>query len=305
LAGDVKPATPFAERLCGPLKPRGFLEFGGRRFYGRDRTGTRGMAEFQTLKLDNPQAHVLRVTMSRPEVANAMNTQMGLDLMHCFEDLALDPGETRCIVLTGAGEKAFCAGGDLKERNGMTDEQWGRQHLIFERMVRALMACPTPIIAAVNGAAYAGGCEIALCADFIYAAEHARFALTEVTLGIMPGAGATQNLTRAVGERRAKEIILTGRPFTAAQAAEWGVVNKVVPGADLIKEALETADRIAGNAPISVRQAKQAIGRGVNMSVWDGLAFEIEAYNRMVPTEDRREGIRSFNEKRPPQFKGR
>jgi enoyl-CoA hydratase/carnithine racemase len=261
--------------------------------------------DFATLSITRAAEHVLQVTMNRPEVANAMNTQMGLDLMHCFEDLALDPGDTRCVVLTGAGEKAFCAGGDLKERNGMTDEQWSRQHLIFERMVRALMACPTPIVAAVNGAAYAGGCEIALCADFIYAAEHARFALTEVTLGIMPGAGATQNLTRAVGERRAKEIILTGRPFTVAQGAEWGLVNKVAPGADLLKDAIETASRIAANAPISVRQAKQSISRGANMSVWDGLAFEIEAYNRMVPTEDRREGIRSFNEKRPPQFKGR
>ncbi|MBX6425215.1 MAG: enoyl-CoA hydratase/isomerase family protein [Variibacter sp.] len=261
--------------------------------------------EFPTLSLATPQEHVLQVSMNRPEVANALNTQMGLDLMHCFEDLALDPGDVRCVVLTGTGDKAFCAGGDLKERNGMTDEQWTRQHVIFERMVRALIACPTPIIAAVNGAAYAGGCEIALCADFIYAADHARFALTEVTLGIMPGAGATQNLPRAVGERRAKEIILTGRPFTAQQAAEWGLVNRVLPGADLMKEALETAAVIARNAPISVRQAKQAISRAMNMSLWDGLAFEIEAYNRMVPTEDRREGIRSFNEKRPPRFTGR
>ena len=261
--------------------------------------------EFPTLSLATPQEHVLQVSMNRPEVANALNTQMGLDLMHCFEDLALDPGDVRCVVLTGTGDKAFCAGGDLKERNGMTDEQWTRQHVIFERMVRALIACPTPIIAAVNGAAYAGGCEIALCADFIYAADHARFALTEVTLGIMPGAGATQNLPRAVGERRAKEIILTGRPFTAQQAAEWGLVNRVLPRADLMKEALETAAVIARNAPISVRQAKQAISRAMNMSLWDGLAFEIEAYNRMVPTEDRREGIRSFNEKRPPRFTGR
>ncbi|MCC7346653.1 MAG: enoyl-CoA hydratase/isomerase family protein [Variibacter sp.] len=261
--------------------------------------------DFPTLALATPQPHVLQVTMNRPDVANAMNTQMGLDLMHCFEDLALDPKDVRCVVLTGAGDKAFCAGGDLKERRGMTDEQWGRQHVIFERMVRALMACPTPIIAAVNGAAYAGGCEIALCGDFIYAAEHARFALTEVTLGIMPGAGATQNLARAVGERRAKEIILTGRPFTVAQGLEWGLVNRVLPGAELMKEALATAAVIARNAPISVRQAKQSISRGMNMSVWDGLAFEIEAYNRMVPTEDRREGINSFNEKRPPAFKGR
>lgn len=261
--------------------------------------------EFSTLSVSTPQEHVLQVTLNRPDVANAMNTQMGLDLMHCFEDLALDPREVRCVVLTGAGDKAFCAGGDLKERKGMTDEAWTRQHVIFERSIRALMACPTPIIAAVNGAAYAGGCELALTADFIYAAEHARFALTEVTLGIMPGAGATQNLSRAVGERRAKEIILTGKPFAVAQAAEWGLVNRVLPATDLMKETLATAGTIARNAPISVRQAKQSISRGMNMSVWDGLAFEIEAYNRMVPTEDRREGILSFNEKRPPKFKGR
>lgn len=261
--------------------------------------------EFSTLAIDRPEPHVLRVTLNRPQVANALNTQMGLDLMHCFEDLALDPGDVRCVVLTGAGERAFCAGGDLKERKGMTDEAWGRQHVIFERMVRALMACPTPIVAAVNGAAYAGGCEIALTADFIYASDQARFALTEVTLGIMPGAGATQNLARAIGERRTKEIILTGRPFTVAQAEAWGMVNRVFAAAALMRETLATAATIARNAPISVRQAKQAIGRGMNMSVWDGLAFEIEAYNRMVPTEDRREGVLAFNEKRPPQFKGR
>lgn len=261
--------------------------------------------EFATLSIAAPQEHVLLVTLNRPDAANAMNTRMGLDLMHCFEDLALDAQGVRCVVLTGAGEKAFCAGGDLKERKGMTDEAWGKQHVIFERAVRALMACPVPIIAAVNGAAYAGGCEIALTCDFIYAAEHARFALTEVTLGIMPGAGATQNLPRALGERRAKEIILTGRPFSVAEAHEWGMVNRVLPAADLLGEALATAATIARNAPISVRQIKQAISRGANMSVWDGLAFEIEAYNRMVPTEDRREGILSFNEKRPPRFTGR
>ena len=260
---------------------------------------------YETLALSEPAGQVLQVTLNRPTVANAMNTQMGLDLMNCFEDLALDPGDVRCVVLTGAGQKAFCAGGDLKERNGMTDEQWGRQHLIYERMLRSLMACPTPILAAVNGAAYAGGCEIALGCDFIYAAEHARFALTEVTLGIMPGAGGTQNLPAAIGMRRAKEVILTGKPFGVADAHAWGMVNRVLPGADLTREALATAGVIARNAPISVRQAKHAMSRSGNMSVWDGLAFEIEAYNRMVPTDDRREGITAFNEKRKAQFKGR
>ena len=193
--------------------------------------------------------------------------------------------------MTGAGDKAFCAGGDLKERQGMTDEQWQAQHLLFERMIRAFIGCPVPVIGAINGAAYAGGCELALCCDFLYAAETARFALTEVTLGIMPGAGGTQNLPRAVGERRAKEIILTGRPFTAAEAFEWGMVNRLCAPERLLDETLETARRIADNAPISVRQAKHAIHYGLQMDLASGMMFEIEAYNRMVPTEDRREGM--------------
>jgi enoyl-CoA hydratase len=171
-------------------------------------------------------------------------------------------------------------------------------------MLRAIMGCPIPLIAAVNGAAYGGGCEIAAAADFIYASTNARFALTEVTLGIMPGAGGTQNLPRAVGERRAKELILTGLPFSAQEAETWGLVNQVLPLEALRDAALATAKRIAGNGPIAVRQAKQSIHRGMQMSIWDGLAFEIEAYNRMVPTQDRREGVLAFNERRKPNFRG-
>src|SRR5207302_9846836 len=230
--------------------------------------------------------HSLLVTLNRPEVSNALNTRMGLDLMELFEGLSLDPEDARVAIITGSGDKAFCAGGDLKERNGMTDEAWRAQHLIFERMVRAILGCPIPVLAAVNGAAYAGGCEIAAACDFIYAANTARFALTEVTLGIMPGAGGTQNLARAVGERRAKELILSGLPFTALEAEAWGLVNRVVEPANLLETTLGMARRIAANGPLAVRQAKQAIHRGLQMSVWDGLAFEIEAYNRLVSTED-------------------
>jgi enoyl-CoA hydratase/carnithine racemase len=230
---------------------------------------------------------------------------MGRDLLAFFDGINAAPAEARCIVLTGAGERAFCAGGDLKERDGMTDKEWQDQHLLFERMIRAFIACPVPVVGAVNGAAYAGGCELALCCDFIYAAETARFALTEVTLGIMPGAGGTQNLPRAVGERRAKELILTGRPFTAAEAFEWGMVNRLCAPGKVVEEALETARRIADNAPVSVRQAKHAIHHGLQMDLASGMMLEIEAYNRMVPTADRREGIVSFNEKRKPRFKGR
>jgi enoyl-CoA hydratase len=263
------------------------------------------MTTYETITVEHKQEHTVLVTLNRPEVANAMNTQMGLDLLAVFDGFCAAPNKQRCVVLTGAGPKAFCAGGDLKQRNGMTDEQWQDQHLIFERMLRAIIACPVPVIAAINGAAYAGGMEISLACDFIYAAEHARFALTEVTLGIMPGAGGTQNLPRAVGARRAKEILLTGKPFTVQEAYDWGMVNRICKADTLLTEALETAAVIAGNAPISTRQIKQSVNYGQNMDLQSGLMFEIEAYNRMVPTDDRREGIRAFNEKRKPVYKGR
>jgi enoyl-CoA hydratase/carnithine racemase len=260
---------------------------------------------FTTLIVSEPETHVALVTMNRPEAANALNTAMGQDLIDFFEDIAMGHTATRCIVVTGTGGRAFCAGGDLKERNGMTEDAWGKQHLVFERMARAMIGCPIPSIAAVNGAAYGGGCEIALACDFIYAADHARFAFPEGTLGIIPGAGGTQNLPRAVGLRRAKEIILTGAPVSAAEALDWGLVNRLFPGDRLMAETLAIAQRIAHNAPLSMRQAKLAMGRGADLSLWDGMALEIEAYNRTVPTQDRREGITAANEKRPPRFEGR
>jgi enoyl-CoA hydratase len=260
---------------------------------------------YETIRVEDKGDGLVLLMLNRPPVANAMNTQMGRDLLAFFEAVNADPLSHRAIVVTGAGDKAFCAGGDLKERQGMSDETWQAQHLLFERMIRAFIACPVPVLGAINGAAYAGGCELALCCDFLYAAARARFALTEVSLGIMPGAGGTQNLPRAVGERRAKEIILTGRPFSAQEAFDWGMVNRLCAANTLLAETLETARRIADNAPISVRQAKHAIHHGLQMDLASAMMFEIEAYNRMVPTEDRREGIASFNEKRAPRFTGR
>lgn len=262
-------------------------------------------ADFQTLEIRQDREHVETVVLSRQEAANALNTRMGEELVAYFEALALEPWRLRCVILTGAGEKAFCAGGDLKERRGMSVEAWSAQHLVFERMARALVACPVPVIAAVNGVAYGGGCEIAAACDFIYAAEQATFAFTEVSLGIIPGAGGTQLLARAVGERRAKELILTGHPFSAADALRWGLVNAVCAGGSLPGNVAEVATRIAANAPLAVRQAKQAISRGAGMSLADGMAFEIEAYNRLVATEDRVEGVEAFNQKRRPLFRGR
>ena len=262
------------------------------------------MNTYDTLLISSPASHVVQITLNRPDFANAFNTQMALDLVDVFESLSIDPSETRAIILTGSGTRAFCAGGDLKERNGMSNAAWSKQHLIYERMARAVINCPITVIGAINGAAYGGGCELAAAVDFAYVAHGARLAQTEVKIGIIPGAGGTQTLARAIGERRAKELILTGEVFTAEQALDWGLANAIYPIEELLPAALKTATTIATNAPIAVRQAKLAIGRGGGLGLADGLAMEIEAYNRTIPTEDRREGVAAFNERRAPVFRG-
>lgn len=261
--------------------------------------------DYETILAERVDEHILMVTMNRPEVRNAKNTKMGLELKGLFEAMYVDQENLRCIILTGAGDKAFCAGGDLKERNGMTDAQWQQQHAIYEQGVRAMRHCPVAVIGAINGAAYGGGCETALNVDFCYASTNARFALTEVTLGIMPGAMGTQNLPNAVGERRAKEIILSGRPFSAEQAYEWGLVNKVCTPETLIEQTLDIARAIAANAPLSTMQAKKSISVATQIDRHNGFQFELEAYSRLVGSEDRHEGVRAFNEKRKADFKGR
>ncbi|MBT3329939.1 MAG: enoyl-CoA hydratase [Rhodospirillaceae bacterium] len=260
---------------------------------------------YETLLLDRPQEYLLQVTINRPDRRNAMNTQVGRDLLDLFTSLLLDPADHRAVILTGAGEQAFCAGGDLKERDGMTDETWRLQHAIFEQAVYNVIDCPVPVIAAVNGSAFGGGCEIALAADFIYASSNAKFAVPEITLGIIPGCGGTQNLPRAAGSRRAKEILFTGSPFTAQEGLEWGIVNKVVEQAELLPETLKVAARMAGNGPLALRQAKRSVNLGMGTDLNTALGIEVEAYNRLVPTEDRREGVLAFNEKRKARFKGR
>ena len=259
---------------------------------------------YETLKVERIEEHLLQVTFNRPDSANALNTQMGRDMRDLWGGFYVDQEDIRCIVVTGAGDRFFCAGGDLKERNNMTDEQWQQQHALFEQSVVMMMDCPIPVIAAVNGAAFGGGCEFVLACDFAYGGRGARFGLPEVTLGIMPGAMGTQNLPRAVGVRRAKEIILSGKPFTANEACEWGILNSVCDDDKLMEETLGIARKICNNAPISTRQAKKSMNVATQTDLKTGYAFEIEAYNRMVPTEDRLEGVRAFNEKRKAQFKG-
>lgn len=229
---------------------------------------------------------------------------MARELLDFFTDLTTNPGPLRCLLLTGAGEKVFCAGGDLKERDGMSAAQWSAQHALVERTIVLLLECPIPVIALVNGAAIGGGCELALAADFIYAASNARFALTETRLGIIPGAGGTQTLPRAVGTRRALELICAATPFDAGEALEWGLVNRVVPPDLLINEGLAAACRIAANAPLAVSRARKSIRVGMQMDLHHGLQFALETYSQLIDTNDRHEGVRAFVEKREPRFNG-
>jgi enoyl-CoA hydratase/carnithine racemase len=263
------------------------------------------MKQYETILVDQPFSGVLLVTLNRPEFSNAFNTQTGRDLYEVFHPLELEHRKYRCVVVTGAGEKAFCAGGDLKERKTLTEEEWVLQHELFERTFRSILNCPIPVLVAANGSAFGGGLELMMLCDFAYASRTARFALTEVSLGIMPGGAGTQTLARAVGEARAKELILTAMPFSAEEALNWGVVNRLFEPGEVLDRTLEAAQRIAANAPLSVRQAKHSIHYGLQMDLRSGMMFELEAYQRMVTSEDRREGILAFNEKRKPVFKGK
>jgi enoyl-CoA hydratase len=262
------------------------------------------ITDHETISINYIDDEIILCTLKRPEVSNAFNSIMAKEIYTFLEDFSIGNKKARIIILTGHGKKAFCAGGDLKERNKMTTEEWFIQHKLYERMMRAIKDCPIPIIAAVNGAAYGGGCEIVSAVDFAYAAKHSLFAQTETKLGIIPGAGGTQNLPRAIGEKRALELILTGKTFTALEAKNWGLVNEVFDGDQLMIEVTKIAKKIAKNAPLAVKQAKNSIKKGLNMSLSDGLFFEIECYNRTIPTKDRLEGILAFNEKRPPKFEG-
>ena len=247
---------------------------------------------------------VVTVTMNRPEQMNAMNTAMGEELLACFDSFQRD-SDVRAVVLAGAGDRAFCSGGDLKERNLMTDETWRAQHVIFEQAAFRVLRCPVPVIAAVEGFALAGGCELAILSDFIVAGETAVFGVPETTIGLFPGIGGTQLLPRILGTPLAKELIFTGRRMKADEAKAVGLINHLVPAGQAREKAAQIAATIAGNGPIAIRQAKKAIAYGAETDLDTAMILAIEAYNATVVTEDRVEGVRAFNEKRKPVFKGK
>ena len=257
---------------------------------------------YETIKLEDLAPGVAAVTFNRPDVANALSTQMGHELLDAWTTLGAR-AELRCVILRGEG-KHFQAGADLRERNGMTDEAWAAQHKVFEDFGQAQLACPVPVIAAVQGAAMGGGCEMTLACDFAYAAEGARFGLPEAGLGIMPGLGGTQLLTRAVGPRRALEIMTTAAPISAQKALDYGIVNGVVAPEALLETVLAVAVQIASRAPLSVRGLKRVVHGGLDLDLKAAMALELETYYQLFITADRREGVASFNEKRTPVFRG-
>ena len=210
----------------------------------------------------------------------------------------------RCVVLTGAGDKAFCAGADLKERARMSAEEVHRFHGDLRRAFRGVEQAPQPFVAALNGAALGGGLELALACDLRIASEAAQLGLPEVALGIIPGGGGTQRLARLVGVARAKDLVLTARRISGAEALAMGLVAQVAPPPRLLDEAVALAERIARNAPVSLRQAKRAIDAGFHLPLEEALDLENRLYQDCLGTRDRLEALAAFAEKRPPVFTG-
>jgi enoyl-CoA hydratase/carnithine racemase len=250
------------------------------------------------------EGDLVTLRIERPEVLNCLSFPTLRRFRTLLADLAQDLS-VRCVLITGAGDKAFCAGADLKERKTMPVELVPE----FVRNIRALMddveALPQPTIAVVNGFAFGGGTELMLACDLRVAAEEAKFGLTEVTLAIIPGAGGTQRLPRLVGKSRAKDLILTGRRLDAREALEIGLVNRVHPAAELHRAARALAEQIAGNGPVAVRAAKRAVDQGTEAPLEQGLEIEASCYAEVLPTQDRLEALAAFAEKRKPRYEGR
>ena len=260
------------------------------------------MAEVNVrLEVEGPFA---TVTVDRPKSLNALDTRTLQELEKIAGDLALR-SDIRGVVVTGAGEKAFVAGADIAEMNGMDADRARHFGALGQRVMDAISALPFPVVAAVNGFALGGGCELALACDFIYASENARFGLPEVSLGVLPGFGGTQRLTRLVGRARAKELIFTGDMLDAAKAKEIGLVLDVLPLPKLLGHARAALERVAKKGPLAIRRAKEAIDRGADLDLADGLEIEHQLFSDLFNSADRTEGMKAFLEKRPPVFTGR
>jgi enoyl-CoA hydratase len=266
---------------------------------------TDAMPTTRFIRVDAPvEGHdgVALVTIDRPEARNALSFALLAELAEELEALDRD-GRTRVAVLTGTGDRAFAAGADIVELADQTPERL-RAEGHFDTWDR-LGSIGIPLIAAVRGFALGGGCELAMTCDLIVAGDDAQFGQPEIRIGVMPGAGGTQRLTRSIGVARAMELVLTGRTMGAAEAFAAGLLTSVVPATEVVDRALELADRIAAMPPLAVRAAKRSVLAAAELPLSAGLRAERQAFFDLFATEDQREGMRAFQEKRPPTWTGR
>ncbi len=244
------------------------------------------------------------VKINRPKALNALNGEVLLDLLNVIHDINKN-SEIRVVTITGEGDKAFVAGADIAAMKEMTPLQAKEFCDLGHHVMRLIETCRRPVIAAVNGFCLGGGLELALSCDFIYASEIAKLGLPEVNLGIFPGFGGTQRLSRLIGKNKAKELIYTARILSAKEAHEWGIVNKICSPIELMKDVEVTAQEIMKKGPVAIEIAKRAINDGADLDLASGLAMERAAFPLIFATEDKTEGVSAFLEKRPAQFKGK
>ncbi len=249
------------------------------------------------LTVEHYNDSIVIVRLNRPDSKNALNRALLNELQE-----ALDKLSTRVLIITGNGN-VFCAGADLKERHGMTPEEANETSLNIGSKIKLLEDVPFVTIAAMNGGAYGGGLELALACDFRMAVPSAKIGLTETSLGIIPGAGGTQRLTRLIGPAKAKQLIFTAEPISAEEALKLGIIEEVA--ADVLSAAIQLALRMAKNAPLALKAAKQAINKALDLSIDEGLIYERECYDIVLNSEDRIEGLQAFKEKRQPNYKGK
>ena len=259
--------------------------------------------EFKNLLIETVDS-VATLTINSPRTMNALNSEVLGELECALYELNLDVA-VKAVILTGAGDKAFVAGADIKEMAAMTAHEGHQFGLKGQRVMQLIGRMTKPVIAAVNGYALGGGLELALACDFIYASTRAKVGFPEVTLGIMPGFGGTQNLSRLIGPNRAKELIYTGRMLSAEKALAWGIVNEVFAPEELLDKARETASAIAGVGTLGVAYAKDAIANGLNMTRDDGFRYEASLFGVLFATDDQKEGMGAFVEKRKAAFAGK
>jgi enoyl-CoA hydratase/carnithine racemase len=241
------------------------------------------------------------ITLNRPHADNAITTELAAQLIEILETIAARPS-VRVAILTGAGDRAFSVGGDLRQRKAMTKEEWLRQRQVFDRVLYTLRQLSRPIIAAVQGMAYGGGCEIAISTDFIIASDNAVFAQPEAMVGLSAGGGGPVFLPRVLPPGKAMQMLMTGEPIAAKEAHRLGMVNELYPKAELMDAVLRLADTIAKNSPTAVQAVKRAVRMGAGQPTEQAVAIMMEAHWRSVVHPDRVEGIRAFNEDREPTF---